>query len=278
VSKVSDIADGVVDTLVSPDETSIATGLPGMDQIIPGWRPGQFIIQCARPAMGKTSMLMQSAMSASADGYNVLFFSLEMSKEELVTRALCQVAGINVHDLLQHGASEQDEVSLRKAAKLVSLDKIMICDDGGMTMERIAAVARSRSRTGLDMVLIDYLGLVTPPRSNTRNDEVASISRMAKVLAKDIKVPVLAAHQLNREATKRPNQRPVLSDLRDSGALEQDADVVIGLHRDDYYHATDTAYSNSQTAEFIVLKHRNGPSGKASCRWNPNTMSFTEMF
>jgi replicative DNA helicase len=243
--------------------TGVPTGFLELDEMLAGLQPSDLIIIAARPSMGKTSLVLNIAQHVGTKtSMTVGFFSLEMSKEQLFLRMLTSEAGIDAHRLRTGFLGERDFPKLTHAMEVLGGARIFIDDSASIgVLEMRAKARRLKAEHGLDLIIIDYIQLMQGRgRFENRVTEVASISRGLKGLAKELGVPVVALSQLSRAPETRPNKRPQLSDLRESGALEQDADVVIMIFREDMYEATE---ENQGVAELIVAKQRNGPTGTA---------------
>ncbi len=241
--------------------TGLPTGFVDLDERTSGLQKGDLIIVAARPSMGKTSLCLNIAQNASQKaGESVGVFSLEMSKEQLVLRLLCSDGRIDAHRLRTGNLGEKDWARLAKAYADLSSSKIFIDDSATITpLEMRAKCRRLKAEHGLGLVMVDYLQLVSGSgRVENRQQEISSISRSLKGLAKELGVPVIALSQLSRAPEARTEKRPQLSDLRESGAIEQDADVVMFIFREDVYNETD---ENRGIAEIIIGKQRNGPTG-----------------
>jgi replicative DNA helicase len=241
--------------------TGLPTGFVDLDERTSGLQKGDLIIVAARPAMGKTSFCLNVAQYASArTGETVGIFSLEMAKEQLVLRMLCADARVDAHRLRTGNLQEKDWTRLAKAYADLSASKIFIDDSASLTpLEMRAKCRRLKAEHGLGLVVVDYLQLVSAPgRAENRQQEIAAVSRSLKGLAKELSVPVVALSQLSRAPEARTEKRPQLSDLRESGALEQDADVVMFIYREEEYKPTE---ENRGVAEIIIGKQRNGPTG-----------------
>jgi len=241
--------------------TGVPTGFVDLDERTSGLHKGDLIIVAARPAMGKTSFCLNIAQHVSLRaGETVGLFSLEMSKEQLALRLLCADARIDMHRLKTGRLGEKDWARLAKAYSELSQAKIFIDDSAMLTpLEMRAKCRRLKAEHGLGLIIVDYLQLVTGSgRIENRQQEISSISRSLKGLAKELSVPVVALSQLSRAPEARPDKRPQLSDLRESGAIEQDADIVMFIFREEEYKATD---ENRGVAEIIISKQRNGPTG-----------------
>lgn len=253
----------------------LSTGLKDLDKFILGLNKGELVLIAARPAMGKTSIALNIAMDvAKTSEKTVAVFSLEMSREQLVSRLLAREASVPSQNILTGRLSVDEWRRLASAAQLVSATDMRIDDNSMLTVADMLAQCRRLSNLGL--IVIDYLQLMNSAGGKTNNNEnrqqvVSDISRMLKIMAKELNVPVICLSQLNRAAVGRSDKRPVLSDLRDSGAIEQDADVVIGLHREGYY---DPENADPYLTEAIVLKNRKGQTGTVYLQWLPEFTSF----
>jgi len=241
--------------------TGLPTGFTDLDQMLAGLQPADLVIVAGRPAMGKSSLALGLAEHvAVAHKVPVAVFSLEMSKEHLVQRMLCSHARINAHNVRTGMLSTSDWPKLTQAAGKLSEAPIFIDDTPGITILELRAKARRlKSRQGIGLMILDYLQLMDEQsRSENRQQEIALISRNLKALARELNIPVVAVSQLSRAPERRETFRPRLSDLRESGSIEQDADVVLLLFREEYYTPTD---ENQGVAEIIIGKQRNGPTG-----------------
>lgn len=241
--------------------TGIPTGFVEFDELTSGLQSSDLIIVAARPAMGKTSFCMNIAQYVGLKtGKTVGVFSLEMSKEQLVLRMLCGEARVDMHKLRSGFLSEKDWAKLVQGVSDMSQAKIFIDDTASISvMEMRAKTRRLKLEHGLDLVIVDYLQLMQGRgRFDNRTQEISNISRSLKGLAKELNVPVVALSQLSRATESRGGHRPQLSDLRESGALEQDADLVVFIFREEEYNATP---DNRGVAELVIGKQRNGPTG-----------------
>ena len=253
----------------------LSTGLGDLDLAISGLNKSDLILLAARPGMGKTSMALNILLHAGKfSGKSVAFFSLEMSREQLVTRLLAGEGLIDNTRLVTGNLRESDWVRIAEGASTLSRLDIRIDDNPLLTVADMNAKCRRLDDLGL--VVIDYLQLMTSAggkgySGENRQQAVSDISRMLKIMAKELQVPVLCLSQLSRANEKRDDKRPMLSDLRESGAIEQDADIVMFLYRDDYYNS-DSEKRN--IAECIVAKNRHGETGKVELRWLPEYTSF----
>jgi replicative DNA helicase len=241
--------------------TGIPTGYADLDRLTSGWQPSDLIIIAARPSMGKTTFTLNLAQQAAVDmKIPVIYFSLEMSKEQLAQKLLCAEAGVDSQRLRTGQLVESDWPQLSYALGRLSEATMFIDDTPGISAMEIRAKARRiKAEHNLGLIVIDYLQLMqSRARSENRQQEVAEISRSLKALARELAVPVIACSQLSRAVEQRAQKVPSLADLRESGSLEQDADIVAFLYRDDYYNP-DTDKKN--ITELIIAKHRNGPTG-----------------
>jgi replicative DNA helicase len=252
------------------DRTGLTSGFRDIDEYTSGFQPGNFVILAARPAMGKTSMaLTMAAAAAKEEQKPIAVFSLEMTNEELVTRLLCGEARINSLNLRRGNIKDSEWEKISSGMSALSEMPIYIDDSGTVTVSEIRSRCRRlKSADGLAAVFIDYLQLVRPSgtsRSQNRNDELSEICRTLKATAKDLQIPIIALAQLNRGVESRNDKRPMLSDLRDSGAIEQEADMVTFLYRDAYYNPESAV--EPDLTEFIIAKSRNGPTGTVKLRF-----------
>ena len=259
--------------------TGLPTGFTDFDKMTSGLQPSDLIIVAARPSMGKSSLVLNIAEHvALKGGKSVAFFSLEMGKEQLVQRLLCSEAGIDASRLRIGQLQESEWPNLVSAADKLSAAKIMLDDTPGMTaLEMRSKARRWKNENGLDLIIVDYLQLMqgsSKRASDNRQQEMSDISRSLKGLARELNVPVIALSQLSRSVEQRTSKRPMLSDLRESGALEQDADIVCFIYRDDYYNP-DTEQKN--VAELIVAKHRNGPVGTVQLFFRKDITRFYDL-
>ena len=254
----------------------LSTGLPDLDNMILGLNKSELILIAARPGMGKTSIALNIALSvAMTQRKKVAVFSLEMSREQLATRLLSRASLVPSTNLLTGQLSDQQWRDVAAAANTLSASEILIDDNPSLTVSDMNA--QCRMVKDLDLVVIDYLQLMQSAGSGhswsneSRTQAVSDISRMLKIMAKQLGVPVICLSQLSRANESRQDKRPMLSDLRESGAIEQDADVVIGLYRDGYYNRE---CENPNLAEAIVLKNRKGQTGTVNLTWVPEYTTF----
>ena len=242
--------------------TGVATGFTDFDELTAGLQTSDLVIIAGRPSMGKTAFAINIGEYATLqDGHTVAIFSMEMPGEQLAMRMMASLSRVDVHRVRTGRLADDDWPSLVSTAGLLTEKaKIFIDDTPALTPGELRARCRRLSRDhGLGLVIVDYLQLMqVPGTKENRATEISEISRSLKALAKELRVPVVAVSQLNRELEKRPNKRPVMSDLRESGAIEQDADLIVFIYRDEVY---DEESPDKGTAEIIVAKQRNGPIG-----------------
>ena len=282
MEQISVVLQGVLDHLAELSATGgktlpgLSTGLSAVDDKINGLSKSDLILLAARPGMGKTSFALNVALNvAKASGKAVAVFSLEMSKEQLVTRVLSNEALVENGRLISGNLRESDWVKIAEAASTLSRTDIKIDDNPLLTVADMNAKCRRIENLGL--VVIDYLQLMQSAGSGhgwsneSRTQAVSDMSRMLKIMAKELNVPVICLSQLSRANESRQNKRPMLSDLRESGAIEQDADIVLALYRDGYYNKE---CENPNLAEAIILKNRHGETGTLELMWLPEYTSF----
>ena len=256
----------------------LSTGLTDLDRAISGLNKSDLILLAARPGMGKTSMALNILLEAGKkSGKNVAFFSLEMSREQLALRLISSECFVDNKKLVTGKLTEEDWEKVAVAADSLNRSRIFIDDDSSVSVADISAKCRRMDNLGL--VIIDYLQLMQSAGGRTYSGEnrqqvVSDISRALKIMAKELDVPVLCLSQLSRANESRSDKRPMLSDLRESGAIEQDADIVLFLYRDDYYNETS---ENHNLAECIIAKNRHGETGTVELQWLPEYTTFSSI-
>jgi replicative DNA helicase len=279
----------------------VGSGFTDLDKLTGGFRPGQLIVLAARPAMGKSSFALNIAAHAAVDlNKKVAIFTMEMSQEEILMRMFSSASEVPMDTMLKgYGLNEDKIIRISQAAEVFANKHIYIDDQGTNTPLEIKAKARRLAAQlgGLDLIIIDYLQLMTSPKSkDNRQQEISEISRALKVLAKDMNIPVIALSQLNRLLEARDNKRPVLSDLRESGAIEQDADLVMFIYRDEYYLIMQREKSKKTRgpkdqeldfdaelekvrgiAEIIIGKNRHGATGYSKLRFVSEITTFQNL-
>jgi replicative DNA helicase len=260
--------------------TGLSTGFFELNELTCGLQKSEMIIIAGRPSMGKTSFAMNIAEHIGADNeVPVAIFSLEMSKQQLAERMLCGRALVDAQLVRKGMLNEQQWADLVKACGDLSHKPIFIDDSAGLApLEIRAKCRRLKSQHGIRCVVIDYLQLMgLGGRVESRQQEISTISRYLKALARELEVPVIVLSQLNRAPEGREDHRPRMSDLRESGSIEQDADVVMLLHREDYYHSGEDGYERTNQAEIIVAKQRNGPTGIVKLVFNDRFTRFENL-
>ena len=236
----------------------LKTGFTDLDRMLGGMKNGDLVIVAARPSMGKTALALNIAENVALSGKTSLVFSLEMGSRQLAVRAMASIGRIPMQKIHSPTMSEDDLDKIQTAATRLKTARLLIDESSTLTPAQMAARARQvKRRHGLDLVVIDYLQLMVGDGAS-RNEEVSQISRAMKLMARELDVPVVLLSQLSRKPEERPDKRPILSDLRDSGSIEQDADVVLMLYRDDYYHP-ETPHRG--VTEALIRKNRQGPTG-----------------
>ncbi|MBQ0146766.1 MAG: replicative DNA helicase [Lachnospiraceae bacterium] len=258
--------------------TGISTGFSDLDYMTSGFQPSDLVLIAARPSMGKTALVLNIVRHVAMKKKRpCMVFSLEMSKEQLVNRVLSMESDINSQKLRTGELGDADWEQLVQAVMEVSRSPLVIDDTPGITVTELRSKCRKvKLEKGLDLIVIDYLQLMSgsSKRSENRQQEVSEISRNLKAIAREMECPVIALSQLSRAPDQRPDHRPQLSDLRESGAIEQDADIVMFIYRDERYNP-DTEHPGE--AELIVAKQRNGPTGTVNLVWKEETTKFVSM-
>ena len=264
---------------VKGNVTGIASGFHDLDQMTAGFQPSDLILLAARPSMGKTAFVLNVASYVTLRlEKSLAIFSLEMSREQLVNRLCAMESHIDSKKIRTGDLSDTEWGDLITSAGIIGKSRLIIDDTPAISVPELRSKCRRyKVEFGLDMVVIDYLQLMSGSSSrgnDSRQQEVSEISRSLKALARELKVPVIALSQLSRAVESRTDKRPMLSDLRESGAIEQDADIVMFIYRDDYYHPDS---DRKGIAEIIVAKQRNGPIGNTELRWIPDLTRFANL-
>lgn len=260
--------------------TGVATGFLDLDYRTAGMQPSDLILIAARPSMGKTAFVLNIAQYvAFKQDKTVAIFSLEMSKEQLVNRLFSMESKVDSQHLRTGNLSDAEWEKLIESAGMIGKSHLIIDDTPGISISEMRSKCRKyKLEHNLEMIIIDYLQLMSGSGRSTdsRQQEISDISRSLKALARELHVPVLALSQLSRAVEQRPDHRPMLSDLRESGAIEQDADVVMFLYREGYYNR-DLSEAEQRVAEVIIAKQRNGPIGTVNLLWMPELTKFSDM-
>jgi replicative DNA helicase len=267
-----------IETTTGSNITGISTGFTDFDSLTSGLQPSDFIIIAGRPSMGKTALALNIALNAAlVDKVAVAIFSLEMSSLQLGIRLLGSDAMIDAWKLRKGALQDDDYLRLTDSANRLSELPIYIDDSSGLSSLEIKAKARRlKKKHNISLVIIDYLQLMQSKKAvESRQLEISDISRSLKALAKDLDIPVLAVSQLNRKVEDRPNKRPMLADLRESGAIEQDADLILFIYREELYNRTE---ENKGKAELNVAKHRNGPTGLVNLTFREKYTKFQNYY
>lgn len=257
-------------------QTTVPTGYASFDMKMGGFKRGDMIIIAARPSMGKTALGLNFAQNVWERGKNVAFFSFEMSKEQLTDRLISASMAVDSWRLQKGKLTEDEFARMGDALERLSRAKIFIDDSpaGGGLVELKSKARRLKMESGLDLIVIDYLQLMSAGNNLNRVQEVSDISRGLKSLARELDVPVIALSQLSRGVEARPDKRPVMSDLRESGSIEQDADIVMMIYRDDYYNEFSEI---PWVVNVLIRKNRNGPTGSVDLKFEKQHMKFYEI-
>ncbi len=276
IQPLENVLHEVWEMITGQGQRGIMTGFHELDEMLNGLQKSEMIIIAARPSMGKTAFAMNIVEQIAADQQiPCAVFSLEMSKQQLAQRMLCSRGNIDSHKLRRGMLSSEDHQKLAMVVGELAKAPIYVDDAAGMTVLELRAKARRLKREhNIQCIMIDYLQLMDNPGPDSRQQQISEISRGIKALARELMVPVICLSQLNRATEGRDGHRPRMSDLRESGAIEQDADVVMLLHREDYYHKGEVDYQNTNIAEVIVEKQRNGPTGTVQLVWDGKCTRF----
>lgn len=286
LTHLGDSLDGVMDKfqIIQKDKGSlrgISTGLYGLDKLLNGLQKSDLILVAARPGCGKTSLAMNLVNYAAINGKkNCAIFSLEMPKSQLAQRSLCSVAYVDMERALKGELTVKEWEALWSAKEKLSKANIFADDSSLNTpMDILSKCRKLKREKGLDLVMIDYLQLMNSGSKSpeSRQNEVSTMSRNLKIAAKELDVPIILLSQLSRSVEQRSDHRPQLSDLRESGAIEQDADIVIFIYRPDMYNDAPESEKGQDIAEIIVAKHRNGPQGTVKVKWLSKITTFANL-
>ena len=276
---ITDILDDIIERKKKYENgepfIEIDTGYLSLNRYTNGFHRGELIILAARPGMGKTAFMLNMIIRQIKNGEKVMIFSLEMSKKSLIERMISMISGVNLQKIRRGNITENELENIIKAFDFLDdfKENIVIIDKSNMTINEIKLEIRKHK---VDVVYIDYLQLINSSSEyNNRNVEVGEVSRVAKVMARELDIAVVMLAQLSREVERRTNKKPVLSDLRDSGEIEQNADIVLFLYRSDYYSEIGQEIETEET-ELIIAKHRNGPTGSIKLYFTKDTLEFIE--
>ncbi|MGY8752572.1 MAG: replicative DNA helicase [Phycisphaerales bacterium] len=282
--KLDDLLNAAIQQLEENDGrliTGVSTGYSDLDEMTSGLQRGEMVIIAARPSMGKTAFALNMAENMAMRDVPVALFSLEMSRQQLVQRLLSSRASVSGHNIRRNSLSDRDMAAIIQAADDLMQRPLFIDDTPSLSITQLRAKARRlKQQHDIGVLIIDYLQLMTSgKRAESRQQEVSEISRGVKALARELDIPVICLSQLNRGAEQREGHRPRMSDLRESGSIEQDADVVAMLHRESYYHINDPAWLEANAekenlAELIIAKQRNGPTGTVPLVWDNTCTRF----
>ena len=276
VQPINAVLQEVWEMITGAGQRGVMTQFHDMDEMLNGLQKGEMIIIAARPSMGKTAIAMNMIEQISADQQiPAAVFSLEMSKQQLAQRMLCSRGNIDSHKLRKGMLSNEDHQKLAMVVGELAKAPIFVDDSAGLTVLELRAKARRLKREhNIQCMMIDYLQLMDDPNGENRQQQISTISRGIKAIARDLMIPVVCLSQLNRASEGRDGHKPRISDLRESGAIEQDADVVMLLHREDYYHQGEDGYQQTNMAEIIVAKQRNGPTGTIELNFDGRCTRF----
>jgi replicative DNA helicase len=261
------------------EHSRVMTTFKNLDNKLQGLRGGDLVILAARPSMGKTAMALNIAQQV-AKKKNVAIFSLEMSKEQLTDRMVCAAMGIDSWKLQKGELTDEEFARIGDALSELSLARLYIDDSASMNLLEIKSKCRRlKMESGLDLIVIDYLQLINGTNPNNRVQEISDISRGLKSLARELSVPIIALSQLSRNVESRASKEPILSDLRDSGSIEQDADIVLMIYREEYYNTGEIQENdmNKGKTTIFIRKNRNGPIGNADFVFDGKFMKFREI-
>jgi replicative DNA helicase len=268
----------LVDVLLDTKQhvSGVPSGFHDFDVMTRGLQPGTLVLIAARPSMGKTSFALNLAWNAAIQHRHTLVYSLEMSRDEVLVRLISSIARIDAHRLQSGYVSQTDYAGISDAIQAISDSYIHVNDSPSVSLMDVRGEARRmKAKQGLSLVVLDYLQLMQLPKAENRNLAVADVSRGLKLIARELGVPMVVLSQLSRDTERRGgDKKPMLSDLRDSGALEQDADVVLFIHRPEVYQPTP---DNVGLAELIIAKQRNGPTGTVRLRWSKELTRFDNL-
>jgi replicative DNA helicase len=279
VVPMEDVLHEVFEQIENRGQRGVETGFIELDDMLNGLQNGEMIIVAARPSMGKTALAMNIVEHIAAEGrLPCAVFSLEMSKQQLAQRMLCSRGDIDAHKLRKGLLQSHEYTKLANVVGELAKAPIWVDDSPGLTiLELRAKCRRLKLQHDIRCVMIDYMQLMDNPGPDSRQQQITEISRGIKAVARELNVPVIALSQLNRQSEGRDGHRPRMSDLRESGSIEQDADVVMLLHREDYYRMSDADFQPDNIAEVIIAKQRNGPTGTVKLTFLNRTTRFANL-
>jgi len=277
-SPLGDIAMEVYEMLEGSGRRGLETGFYELDDMLNGLQPGEMIIVAARPSMGKTAFAMNLIEAMANGNHGCAVFSLEMSKQQLAQRMMCSRAQIDAQRVRKGLLSAPEYQRLAMMVNEMNKMPIWVDDSPGLTpLELRAKARRLKQQHDIKAIMIDYMQLMDNPGVESRQQQISEISRSIKAVARELSVPVIALSQLNRGSENRDGHRPRMSDLRESGSIEQDADVIALLHREDYYRQTEPDFIPDNIAEVIIAKQRNGPTGTVKLTFDNKTTTFKNL-
>lgn len=280
ISEIGELAAEVYEMIEDKGRRGIMTGYLELDDMLNGLQNGEMVIVAARPSMGKTAFAMNLieniAMGEGRMGCAV--FSLEMSKQQLAQRMLCSLSRIDAHKVRRGLMNNEEYIQMAQVVASLSKVPIFVDDSPGLTpLELRAKARRLKLKHDIKCIMIDYMQLMDNPGPESRQQQISEISRAIKSVARELYVPVIALSQLNRQSEGRDGHRPRMSDLRESGSIEQDADVIMLLHREDYYRMSEPDFQPDNIAEVIIAKQRNGPTGTVKLLFQNKTTRFENL-
>ncbi len=272
---LGDVAAQVYEMLEDKGKKGVETGFWDLDDMLNGLQPGEMVVVAARPSMGKTAFSMNVMQQIATQNVPVGVFSLEMSGQQLAQRMLCSIAMVDAQKVRKGQLTNDEYQRLAKVVVQMRKMPIFVDDSPQLTPLDLRTKARRlKHEHDVRALMIDYMQLMDNPGPESRQQQISEISRGIKAVARELGVPVIALSQLNRASENRDGHKPRMSDLRESGSIEQDADVVMLLHREDYYHKADANYIPTNLAEVIIAKQRNGPTGTVELVFDGNTATF----
>jgi replicative DNA helicase len=279
MTRLEDVLHEVYEMIEERGHRGLETDFHDLDDMLNGLQNGEMIVLAARPSMGKTALAMNIVENVAANHQQaVAVFSLEMSKQQLAQRMLCSRAAIDAQRVRKGMLNAQEYQKLAQVVVELSKAPIWVDDSPGLTpLELRAKARRLKMQHDIKLIMLDYMQLMDNPGPENRQQQISEISRSIKALARELKVPVIALSQLNRSSEQRDGHRPRMSDLRESGSIEQDADVVMLLHREDYYKQQNPDFIPDNIAEVIIAKQRNGPTGPVKLTFDSKTTTFRNL-